>query len=114
MGKILSEKLTQALGSHPNVGDIRGRGLFWGIEFVSDKQSRTPFPIQDHVATEICYMGVKEPYLISVYPGAGTVDGVDGDHIILSPPYNTTEDEIQLIAGKVIKLVNDFFAMKKA
>ncbi|ORY64962.1 exocyst complex protein exo70 [Pseudomassariella vexata] len=97
MGSLLSARLQELLGSHPNVGNIRGRGLFWGIEFVKDKSSKSPFPATDNVAMEIAELGLTEPYGIAVYPGSGTIDGINGDHIIVSPPYNTTVEEVEKI-----------------
>jgi adenosylmethionine-8-amino-7-oxononanoate aminotransferase len=113
MGTRLSDKLRHLLGDHPHVGDIRGRGMFWGIEFVADKATGLPFRAAHGVSMALSEMGLSAPYSISVYPGAGTFDGVDGDHIIVSPAYNTTADEIDLIAQKVYRLVTDFFAAAK-
>jgi adenosylmethionine-8-amino-7-oxononanoate aminotransferase len=53
---------------------------------------------------------MQEPYSISVYPGNGTVDGRKGDHVILSPPYNVTEEEIDNIVDLAAKVIEDFFA----
>lgn len=112
MGSLLSELLTQGLGSHPNVGDIRGRGLFWGIEFVADKAGAVPFPAEDHVAMDIAELGLGEKYGIAVYPGSGTVDGIRGDHIIIAPPYNITKEDVKFIAETVSRLVTDYFSAK--
>ncbi|KAK3944803.1 pyridoxal phosphate-dependent transferase [Diplogelasinospora grovesii] len=113
MGTLLSELLKTRLGDHPNVGDIRGRGLFWGIEFVADKQNLTPFPVDAHVAMEISELGLTEEYSISVYPGAGSADGIRGDHIIIAPAYNVTSKEIEMIVATFGRLVDDFFANGK-
>ncbi|KAI0132012.1 exocyst complex protein exo70 [Xylariales sp. AK1849] len=97
MGDLLSRRLTEKLSSHPNVGSIRGRGLFWGIEFVATKSTKEPFPVTANVAMEIAELGLSEPYGIAIYPGTGTVDGINGDHVIVSPPYNSAADEIEEI-----------------
>lgn len=111
MGVLLPKLLCQTLGDHPNVGDIRGRGLFWGIEFVADKETKTPFPSDLHVAMEISELGLTKEYSVSVYPGAGTAeDGIAGDHIIIAPPYNVTEEGIGLIVSVVGKLIKDYFS----
>lgn len=102
--------MKRELSDHPNVGNIRGRGFFWGIEFVADKESFTPFPAEAHVAMDISALGLKEQYGINVYPGAGTVDGARGDHIIVSPPYNVTGDDVEWIVSTVARLVGDYFA----
>ncbi|KAK4103508.1 PLP-dependent transferase [Parathielavia hyrcaniae] len=109
MGALLSRQLQQRLGGHPNVGNIRGRGLFWGIEFVADKPTMDPFPVDEHVALTICERGLRDEYGISVYPGTGSADGIRGDHIIISPAFNVREDEIEWIVETVGRLVDDFF-----
>lgn len=109
MGTHLSERLRDMLSEHPNVGDIRGRGLFWGIELVADKATKEPFPAADNVAFKMAMAGQKEPYSIAVYPSSGTKDGKEGDHIILSPPYNTTTNQIDEIVYRVHLLVGDYF-----
>ncbi|KAK4126063.1 PLP-dependent transferase [Parathielavia appendiculata] len=109
MGALLSRRLQERLGDHPNVGNIRGRGLFWGIEFVADKQTMDPFPVDDHVALAVCELGLSVEYGISVYPGTGSADGIRGDHIIISPAFNVRKDEIEWIVETVGRLVNDFF-----
>ncbi|KAL1852825.1 hypothetical protein VTK73DRAFT_9130 [Phialemonium thermophilum] len=112
-GPHLSKSLFQKLGGHPNVGDIRGRGLFWGIEFVKNKETGEPFPLSDQVAMEISELALGKEYAISVYPGTGTArDGLAGDHIILAPPYNITGDDVELITSTVKRLVEDYFKRK--
>lgn len=110
MGTLLEKRLRESIGDHPNVGDIRGRGLFWGIEFVQDKATKRPFPISQNVAMNINDLGLMEPYSIVVYPGTGTVDGINGDHIILAPPYNVTSEDIEYVVQTVSRLIKDFFA----
>ncbi|KAF2997923.1 hypothetical protein E8E13_005137 [Curvularia kusanoi] len=108
-GNRLSKMLHRRLGNHPNVGDIRGVGLFWGIEFVKDKQTMEPFPSALRVNWQIYEKGLAPPYEVHVYPGAGTVDGVNGDHIIVSPAYNITNADVDAIVDRVTRLVEDFF-----
>jgi adenosylmethionine-8-amino-7-oxononanoate aminotransferase len=110
MGKLLSSLLVAAISHHPHVGDIRGRGLFWGIEFVQDKCNKQPFKADVHVAMKICDMGLSDPYSTLVYPCSGTVDGILGDHIILAPSFNVTEKDVQEIVQRLSSLINDFFA----
>lgn len=90
MGELLGKSLQARLGSHKHVGNIRGRGLFWAVEFVQDKATKTPFPSKAGVSMEISELGLTKPYCMMVYPGAGTVDGVNGDHMCVqkahSPP----------------------------
>jgi hypothetical protein len=54
-------------------------------------------------------LGLQKPYNIHVYPGGGTVDGTNGDHIIIAPAYNITDEEVKLIVDRVGQLLNDFF-----
>ncbi|OAL25598.1 hypothetical protein AYO20_10439 [Fonsecaea nubica] len=79
------------------VGDIRGRGLFWGIEFVRDKSTRESFP--PRVSFGARFQSAVFDLGVAVYPGSSTVDGKKGDHAILSPPYNVTEDELRKIVA---------------
>ncbi|KAK4662993.1 hypothetical protein QC763_601290 [Podospora pseudopauciseta] len=110
MGRLLSQGLKRRIGNHPNVADIRGRGLFWGIEFVSDKKSSTPFPEEVHVAMVISKLGLDPKYGINVYPGAGSADGRLGDHIIISPAFNIRKEDVEWIVETVGRLVDDYFA----
>ena len=107
MGTILELLLRQRLENHPNIGDIRGRGLFWGIEFVEDKASKRPFPPAFAIGTQIHDRGMSARYGISLYPGSGTVDGVVGDHILVAPPYNSTRDEIERIVDLTSKVIEE-------
>jgi adenosylmethionine-8-amino-7-oxononanoate aminotransferase len=112
MGKLLTKRLSELLSNHPNVGDIRGRGLFWGIEFVADKTARRPFSVENNVAMGIAELGLTEPYGIAVYPGTGTVDGINGDHVIISPAYNSTAADIEEMVKIMQRLVTDYFEKK--
>ncbi|EAQ87937.1 hypothetical protein CHGG_04556 [Chaetomium globosum CBS 148.51] len=114
MGELLSRRLQERLGAHPNVGNIRGRGLFWGIEFVADKKTMEAFPAGDRVALTICERGLAKEYGISVYPGNGSADGINGDHIIISPAYNVRSEEIEWTVDGIGRLVDDFFAAHRA
>lgn len=114
MGKLLSTRLRHLLAGHPNVGDIRGSGLFWGIEFVMDKITKEPFPSSSNIALAIAELGLKRPYCVAVYPSSGTADGVNGDHIIISPPYNISPTDVETIATTVQRLVIDYFATQDA
>ena len=111
MGALLSRRLRERLASHPNVGDIRGRGLFWGVEFVADKKTSLPFPSEAHVAMEISERGLLKDYGLNVYPGSGSADGIQGDHIIISPAFNVRSEEIEWIVDTVGRLVDDYFGI---
>ncbi|WFU78838.1 aspartate aminotransferase family protein [Bradyrhizobium sp. CIAT3101] len=98
-GKQLEHRLTERFGNHRHVGDIRGRGLFWAIELVADRASRTSFDpalkLNQKIKTEAFANG------LGCYPGGGTVDGVRGDHVLLAPPYIASADEIDQIVDKL-------------
>ncbi|KAK1977674.1 aminotransferase class-III [Colletotrichum cereale] len=98
-GNILEKLLRKYLGDHPHIGDIRGKGLFWGIEFVSDKKSKEPFPPSANIANRVHLNGMND-FGISLYPGTGTKDGIMGDHVLLAPAYTSTSDEIEYIAAR--------------
>ncbi|KAJ9297204.1 hypothetical protein DTO271G3_4497 [Paecilomyces variotii] len=109
MGALLESQLRSRLADHPNVGDIRGKGLFWGIEFVKDKTTKEPFDSKLGVASRIQNLALQPQYGISLYAGSGTVDGVCGDHILIAPPYNTNKDEIEIIADVAAKVIEEVF-----
>jgi len=109
MGELLSTKLQTRIGGHPNVGDIRGRGLFWGVELVKSKTEALPFPAAQHVGLKICKLGLNSKYNIAMYPGGGTADGIQGDHFIVSPPYNLNEEDVDIIVDTIHRLITDFF-----
>jgi adenosylmethionine-8-amino-7-oxononanoate aminotransferase len=85
-----------ALEEHPAVGEIRGRGLMVGVEFVADRATRRPFPREAGVA-EAVLSAARERGVLA-YWGTGNADGVDGDTILLGPPFVITDDEMQRIA----------------
>ncbi|KAE8318810.1 pyridoxal phosphate-dependent transferase [Aspergillus transmontanensis] len=109
MGIYLESQLKGRLGDHPYVGDIRGKGLFWGIEFVKDKSTKEPFSPEMGVAVHIQETGLDPTYGISLYAAAGCVDGTRGDHVLLAPPYNVTKDEIDLIVESTARVLDHVF-----
>ncbi|RAK78519.1 aminotransferase, class III [Aspergillus fijiensis CBS 313.89] len=113
MGTYLGQKLTERLGTHPHVGDVRGRGLFWGVEFVRDKATKEPFSPEAKVAGLVQEMGMDPRFGISLYAGNGTMDGVRGDHVLLAPPYNVTQEEVDLIVRKTGEVVEAVFQSLK-
>jgi adenosylmethionine-8-amino-7-oxononanoate aminotransferase len=84
LGLVLGEILRQALGNHRHVGDIRGRGLFWGIELVQDKATKTPFPVKDGIARKV-WLRAFDLGLV-IYYSTGCADGKNGDVVMLGPP----------------------------
>ena len=95
-GELLKALLAARLGDHPNVGEVRGRGLMVGIELVADRASRAPFPRSARV-TEAVVAAARRAGVL-VYSGTGNADGVDGDTILLGPPFVVTESELEQIS----------------
>lgn len=89
--------LRAQLGTQDYIGDIRGRGLFIGIELVKDKSTKTPFDPALKLAAKVKQHCFKNGLL--VYPSSGTVDGISGDHILLAPPFIMTEKQVQDIVN---------------
>ena len=96
-GERLLGLLRDRLGGHPNVGEIRGRGLMVGLELVADRETRAPFPRADRVAERIV-RAAREAGLL-LYSGTGLADGTDGDGILLGPPFIITDAELTQIVG---------------
>jgi adenosylmethionine-8-amino-7-oxononanoate aminotransferase len=99
MGARLETALTERFGNHRHVGDIRGRGLFWAIEFVTDRATKQVFDpalkLNERVKREALARG------LSGYPMGGTIDGKQGDHYIIAPPYIVTAAEIDTIVERL-------------
>jgi adenosylmethionine-8-amino-7-oxononanoate aminotransferase len=95
MGTRLETALTERFGNHRHVGDVRGRGLFWAIELVADRASKQVFDpelkLNERVKREALARGV------ATYPMGGTIDGIQGDHVIVAPPYISTAADIDTI-----------------
>ena len=102
-GTILRELLDEQLAEHPNVGEIRGRGLMVGIELVADRETRAPFPRAARVTEAVVHAARERGVLL--YSGTGLADGTDGDSILLGPPFIVTEGELKRIAAVVAEAV---------
>lgn len=96
-GRHFRKGLVARFGSHPHVGDIRGRGLLQAIELVSDRDSGLPFDPCLKLHARIKSAAFERGLL--VYPGGGTIDGERGDHVLLAPPYITTDSQLDQIVG---------------
>jgi adenosylmethionine-8-amino-7-oxononanoate aminotransferase len=98
-GARLKAELQRNFGQHPNIGDIRGRGLFLGLEFVEDRETKKPFDPTAKIAAKL-KKNAFEAGLIC-YPMSGTIDGVHGDHMLLAPPFIIEDDQIDEITDKL-------------
>ncbi|MCF6111046.1 aspartate aminotransferase family protein [Mesorhizobium muleiense] len=85
MGAHLSRRLGERFGNHAHIGDIRGRGLFMGIELVEDRSTKAPFEPKRKLNATIKREAMARGLL--VYPAGGTIDGLRGDHVLLAPPF---------------------------
>jgi hypothetical protein len=98
-GAVLRARLQERFGNHPHVGDIRGRGLFVGLELVADRASRAPFDparkLHARIKAEAMARGLM------CYPAGGTIDGRRGDHILLAPPYIIEDDHVEQIVERL-------------
>ncbi|KAI5476803.1 aminotransferase [Pseudohyphozyma bogoriensis] len=103
-GVFLLDALQKRLGDNPYVGDIRGRGLFWGLELVRDRDTKATFdaalPLAELISQECVRNG------LSIYPGKGTANGVNGDHVIIAPPYTISEAELTFAVDTLGKAVD--------
>jgi len=99
MGARLERRLNERFAQHPFVGDIRGRGLFLALELVSDRASKRPFDpalkLHARVKREAMARGLM------VYPMGGAIDGVQGDHILLAPPFIIGPSEVDMIVERL-------------
>jgi adenosylmethionine-8-amino-7-oxononanoate aminotransferase len=99
LGARLAERLHASFAKHPNVGDIRGRGLFMAIELVQDRETKQPFDpalrLQARIKVEAMARGLM------VYPMGGAIDGRAGDHVLLAPPFITTPAQIDEIVQRL-------------
>ncbi len=99
MGDRLQTALEGAFGQHPHVGDIRGRGLFRGIELVEDRASKKPFEAARGIHNRVKQAAFEHGLIC--YPAGGTADGRLGDHIMIAPPFVIEDDHIEEIVAKL-------------
>jgi len=91
-GDRLIELLYERFGNHANVGDIRGRGLFIGVELVADRATKEPLDRKLNMHARVKAKAMQEGLIC--YPAGGTVDGQSGDHILLAPPFIVSDEEL--------------------
>jgi adenosylmethionine-8-amino-7-oxononanoate aminotransferase len=100
-GVSLRKALMDKFGEHPNIGDIRGRGLFLGLEFVRERDSKSPFPPQLGFHKKFKQAAFDTGLIC--YPMGGTIDGQQGDHVLLAPPFIIENEHIEEIVTKLDK-----------
>ena len=98
-GKELATALAERFDHHSHIGNIRGRGLFWGLELVLDRASKAPFDpslkLHARVKREAMARG------LCCYPMGGTIDGRQGDHALIAPPFIMTTNQIGELVDKL-------------
>jgi adenosylmethionine-8-amino-7-oxononanoate aminotransferase len=102
-GGPLQESVRVALSKFEEVGDVRGRGFFIGVELVRDRKTRAPFPAERALSFDIGARAFADGLIC--YPCAGNVDGTAGDTIIIAPPYNASDGELEEIVTKFARAV---------
>ncbi len=107
-GKNLMQMLRDKFKDHPHMGDIRGRGLFIGLELVQDRQSRETFEPEDKLNALIKQTAFENELLI--YPGGGTADGISGDHILLAPPFIIKDEEMEMLVDRLALSIDQAIA----
>ena len=110
-GDQLRAALQERFGNHHHVGDIRGRGLFVGIELVADRATKQTFDPKLGLHNKIRLKAMEEGLMC--YPGAGTVDGTHGTHILLAPPFIIDESHIAEIVEKLDRTLTAVLAEAK-
>ena len=99
VGAAFQRALRESLSRFEEVGDVRGRGFFIGIELVRDRASKRPFPAERALSFDIGARAFAEGLIC--YPCSGNVDGTAGDTLIIAPPYNASDGELEQIVAKL-------------
>jgi adenosylmethionine-8-amino-7-oxononanoate aminotransferase len=99
LGEALRLRLQAAFGAHPHVGDLRGRGLFRGIELVAERETKKPFDPALRVHARLKKEALAQGLMC--YPMGGTLDGVRGDHVLLAPPFIVDEGQLDELVDKL-------------
>jgi adenosylmethionine-8-amino-7-oxononanoate aminotransferase len=107
-GAQLKASLARKLGAHPNVGDIRGRGLFVGVELVAERAGKAPFDPAKKLHAQVKARAFANGLL--VYPMGGTIDGQRGDHVLIAPPFIASEAEIETIVERLALSIDEALA----
>jgi adenosylmethionine-8-amino-7-oxononanoate aminotransferase len=108
-GEFLGEELIRHLSSNPIVGDIRGKGLMWGLELVADRESKKAFTSSLKASARVADECMKRGLV--VYPGSGMINGVAGDNLMIAPPLIVDKDqiiEIVSILEKSVEAASDY------
>lgn len=110
-GAGLAQRLQAALGEHPHVGDIRGRGLFMGVELVQDRATKQPFDPEMTLHARSKREAMARGLM--VYPMGGTLDGRQGDHVLLAPPFIISDDELDQLTERLTGAIDAAIAQTR-
>jgi len=106
-GILLEKMLRERFAAHPHIGDIRGRGLFFALEFLENRERKQPFDpglkMHERIKNHALRAG------IGVYPTGGTIDGRVGDHVLIAPPYIVREGDIEEIVDRLDVAIQSMF-----
>ncbi|KAL3461977.1 pyridoxal phosphate-dependent transferase [Aspergillus heterothallicus] len=105
MGDYLGEQLKTHLEDHPIVGDIRGRGLFWGVELVRDKLTKVPLDPELGLAKRIRARGLEKGYEVCIFSATGAADGWKGDQFLIAPAFTVQKNDVDEIVRRVVKVM---------
>ncbi len=104
LGDYLNAALAERFGTHTNVANIRGRGLFQALEFVQGRNSNAAFDPSVKFSERLKLQALELG--LAIYPNGGTIDGRLGDHVIIAPPYNATRADVDEIVSRLERAVN--------
>ena len=99
LGAGLEARLRASFGEHAHVGEIRGRGLFWALELVANRDTKAPFDPALRLHARLKRLAMEHGLIC--YPMGGTVDGVRGDHVLLAPPFTLEEPQLDELVAKL-------------
>ena len=108
LGGSLERVLRERFEAHPNIGEIRGRGLLWALELVEDRATKRPFDPKRRISARI--KGRALDHGLLCYPMGGTIDGVSGDHVLLAPPFIVTEAQLEELTDKLALAIGEILA----
>ena len=110
VGKLLGCMLRKVFANHPYVGDVRGRGLFWCVEFVANKMTKAPLDPKLNVARQLRLRGLQIGYDVCIFSSTGCApDGWQGDHFLLAPPLIISPEDVEEIVSRVVRVVDSVF-----
>jgi adenosylmethionine-8-amino-7-oxononanoate aminotransferase len=103
-GARLHELLMERFGGHEHVGDVRGRGLFLGLELVAERSTKRPFAPERRLHARVKSEALARGLMC--YPNGGTIDGHHGDHVLLAPPFIVTDADLETIVERLAAAID--------